>query len=180
MSLERKNIRAKVAAILSTPTIPGIGAVFPSRQSRVAPEEMPCILVYTKSESAEEGISAPRQYRRTLKLVTEIVRMDVNATPVDDFLDTVADEIEQRLFKNETLDGLASDTKLSDTEIDFITDAENEIGFCRLTFDVTYWTNAPREIPDLDAFERYNSTVKVKGSTPDTPPMIDETELPQV
>lgn len=180
MSLERKNIRAKVAEILGTIPIPGINGVFPSRQARVAPEEMPCILVYTKSESAEEGIAAPRQYKRTLKLVTEVVRIDVGPTAVDDFLDTVADEIEQRLFKNETLDGLASDTKLSDTEIDFVTDAENEIGFCRLTFDVTYWTNAPREIEDLDAFERYQSVTKVAGSTPDTPPMIDDTELPQV
>lgn len=180
MSLERKLIREKVAAILGTPAITGVLAVFQNRQARVAPEEMPCILVYTKSESAEEAIAAPRQYRRTLKLVVEIVRMDVSATDVDDFLDTVADEIEQRLFQNETLDGLASDTKLSDTEIDFITDSENEVGFCRLTFDVTYWTQAPREQPNLDAFERYHSDIKVSPSTPTTVPMKDDTELPQV
>jgi hypothetical protein len=181
MSLERKAIREKVAAILgASPPIQGITKIFENRQRRVAAEECPCILIYTKSESANVEIEAPRQYKRILKLVVEIIRLDVNSQDVDDFMDIAADEIEQRLFLNETLDELASDTLLSDTEIDFVTDSEGEYGFCRLTFDVSYWTNSPRERTDLDNFERYHSEIKVEGSTPDTVPMVDDTELPQV
>mgnify|MGYP003554283387 CR=1 FL=1 len=176
----RKTIRAKIAAILTTPTLTGIVNVFESRQARLAPEELPAVIVYTKSEAAEISNVAPREYKRTLKVAVDIARLDTSATPGDDFLDDVAELIEQRLFQNETLDGLASDTFLSDTEIDFITDAQGEIALCRMTFDVIYYTQAPIEQPNLDAFERYSSEIKLPSATPTTPKDLDETELPQI
>lgn len=176
---ERKDIRAKVATILSTPAIAGVAAVFKNKQTRISPPEMPAIIIYTKSESAEVSIAAPREYKRILKLAVDVACIDTSATLVDDFLDDTAAEIEQRLFRNETLDGLASDLFLSDTEIDFITDSENEIGLCRLTFDVIYYTKAPVEQLNLEPFERYNAEYKLPVSTPTTPQDIDETELPQ-
>lgn len=176
---DRKDIRAKVSDILSTPGITGVASVFKNRQQRLAPTDLPAIIIYTKSESAEIDIVAPREYKRTLKLAVDIACIDTSAVSVDDFLDDTADVIEQRLFQNETLDGLASDLKLSDTEIDFITDSENEIGLCRLTFDVTYYSKAPVEQPNLAPFERYSAEYKLPTATPTTPKDTDETELPQ-
>lgn len=146
---------------------------------RVSAEETPCILVYTKSESAEEWVAAPREYRCTLKLVIEAVAINFTSEgkSVDDFLDEMSEQIRQRLFRNETLDGLASDTKLSDTEIDFITDAEDEIGVCRTTFDVQYTEMAPIEQEGLDDFLSYKADFQVVGGTPETLPMTDETVL---
>lgn len=177
---DRKLIRQKVADILTTPGITGIVSVFKNRQQRVAAEELPALIIYTKSESAEISNVAPREYKRTLKLAVDIAYMDKDAARPDDFIDDTAQEIEQRLFRNETLDGLASDLFLSDTEIDFNTDSENETGLCRLTFDVIYYTKAPIEQPNLNPFERYEAEYKLPGSTPTTPQDIDITELPQV
>lgn len=177
---QRKLIREKVVAILATPPITGVvGGVFTNRQKRVSREECPVILVYTKSESAVKGIEAPRQMKRTLKLVVEVgVYKEQDA--VDDTLDDISEEIEQRLMRNETLDGLASDLLLSDTEIDFITDSESEVGALRVTFDIDYWTDAPIEQLDLDDYERYQAKYIPPNATPDTEPMLDESEVPQV
>jgi len=177
---DRKDIREKVFDILSTPAITGVASVFKNRQARLAPEELPAIIIYTKSESAEISNVAPREYKRTMKMAVDVAKIDVSTVLTDDFLDDAAEEIEQRLFQNETLDGLASDLFLSDTEIDFITDAENEIGLLRLTFDVIYYTKAPIEQPGLEAFERYEAEIRLPTATDDTPKDIDQTELPQV
>lgn len=181
MSLQRQLIRKKVADLLSTPPIPLVKGVHVSRQVRVSADETPCILIYTKSESADEWVAAPREYKCTLKLVVEACAINFTSEgkSVDDLLDELSEQIRQRLFQNETLDGLASDTKLSDTEIDFITDSEDEIGVCRTTFDVTYSEASPKEQSGLDNFETYHAEYKVDGSTPATVPMIDESELDQ-
>lgn len=179
MSLQRKLIRYKALEVLSVPMIPSVLASFANKQSRVAQEEMPCIIVYTKSEKSEIGIQAPRQYLNTLQLVIEIAVSYQQGDRPDDLLDDISEEVRQKIFRNETLDGLVSDSKLSDTEIDFVTDSEVEIGVCRMTFDVTYWDDAPKEQPGLDDFLRYHAEYHVAGSTEDTIPMEDDSEVPQ-
>lgn len=178
---ERQSIREHVAALLLSPPMhEDISGVYASRQARVHEEEKAVILVYTKSESAELSVAAPREYKRTLKLAVEVARFDQPSSEVDAFLDSIALEVETRVLKDETFGGLVADVVLSDTEIDFITDAENEIGVARLLFDIEYQTKAPREDFDLDAFERYRAEYEPPGATPETIPMVDETELPQV
>ena len=179
MSLQRKLIRHKVADILSEPVISNIKKVFSNRQARVSADEVPCVIVYTKSEKSEIGIQAPRQYTNTLALVVLIQVLHNDNPLVDDLLDEISEEVRQRLFKNETLDGLAADLKLADTEIDFITDSEAEIGACRMTFDVTYWDDAPKEVSGLDDFLRYHAEYPIVGSTPETVPIEDDSEVPQ-
>jgi len=180
MPHERKQIRDFVAGLLASPSMHAdISGVYPSRQARVHEEEKAVILVYTKSETVEVGVAAPREYQRTLKLAVEIARFDGAADDVDDFLDEIALEIEKRILKDETMGGLVADTLLSDTEIDFVADSEKEIGACRLTFDVIYQTQAPREDLTLDSFERYHADFVPPNATPDTVPVVDETELPQ-
>lgn len=168
--------------MLATPPIT-IGAhtlaVYQNRQARVQEGEKAILVVYAKNEAAEIFNEAPRLYERTLKLVVEVAIYDHTATDLDDLLDDISDEIEQRVFRNEYLDDLAKTTFLSDTEIDFITDSEVPIGVCRVTFDVIYQTDAPIEQPNLDAWERYHAETKVVGSTDDTEPMVDDTELEQ-
>lgn len=174
MSHQRQEIRDKVVELLT-----GIAEVnervFPNRARRLFEEELPAILVYTKSETGEIGVQAPREYKRTLKLAIEIVaKADED---LDNDLDDIAKEIETRLFRNETLDGLVSDVQYSDTEIEFEPEAQVPVGAARLTFDVEYWTEAPDEIPDLDDFEKAHIETLPEGATDDTEPAVDDLDM---
>ena len=176
MSHQRKLIREAMVQLLTG--IEGIGdRVFESRARRLFPEELPAILVYTKSETAEIWVQGAREYKRTMKLAIEVLaKADEN---VDDTIDDLCQEIEQRIFRKETLDGVTSDVKYSDTDIDFEPDAETPICAARLTFDCEYYTEAPEEQFGLDDFETAHVETKPAGSTDDTEPAKDDLEMEQ-
>ena len=93
---KRQTIRNKIKTILTTPAIAAIGPrVFTNRMRKVFPEELPCIIIYSKSESAEITVAAPRQYKRVMKLAIEIIdKWDESAeATLDDTLDDRLDEI---------------------------------------------------------------------------------------
>ena len=152
---------------------------------KVFASELPCIVVYSRTESAEINVAAPREYKRTLKMAVEIIDKfdDVSENTlddaVDDRLDEIAEEVEQRLMRNETLDGLASDLILSDTEIDFNPEGEQPTGAARLTFDIEYNTLAPIEQLNLDAFETAHIEYKIQPDTGQDS-AEDDIELPQI
>lgn len=184
--MNRTDIRTAIKVLLTETPIAAIGGrVFTNRGRKLFPEELPAIIIYTKSESAEIYVEAPREYRRTMKLAIEVFdKYDTGAETtmedsVDDRLDAIADEIEQRIFRDETLDGDVSDIKLSDIEADYMPEGEQPIGALRLTFDVEYFTLAPVDQPNLDAFETAHIETKV---TPDNgqDAAVDEIELPQI
>lgn len=182
---KRQTIRNKIKTLLTTPAIAAVGArVFTNRMRKVFPEELPCIIIYSKSESAEITVTAPRQYTRTMKLAVEIIdKWDESAQSnlddtVDDRLDEIATEVEKRLYRNETLDNEVVDLLFSDIETDFDPTGEQPVGAMRLTFDVLYNVDAPDEQPNLDAFE----TAHVEYTTqPDggQEKAVDDIELPQ-
>lgn len=176
MSTTRKQIRAAVAQLLQG--ISGVGSrVFESRSRQVWPEELPAILVYTRTETAEIFNESPREYKRTLQLAVEVIaKGDEN---VDDTLDDLCQEIEHRIFQDDTLDNLVSDTILSDTEIDFVPDGEQPVGAARITFNVEYFTLAPEEQEGLDDFLRAHIETTPVPSTEDTEPAVDDVDLPQ-
>lgn len=184
--MNRTDIRTAILTLLTETPIPAIGSrVFTNRSRKLFPEELPAIVIYSKSESAEIYIEAPREYKRTLKLAIEIFdKYDTGGETtledsVDDRLDAIADEIEQRIFRNETLDGDVSDIKLSDMESDYMPEGEQPIGAMRLTFDVEYFTYAPVDQPNLDAFERAHIETKVPPDLGQDA-AVDDVELPQI
>lgn len=176
MSTTRKQIRAAFKQLLTG--ISGVNSnVFASRSRQVWPEELPAILVYTRTETAEIYIDAPREYKRTLQLAVEIIaKGDEN---VDEALDNLCQEVERRVFQDETLNDLVSDTILSDTEIDFVPDGEQPVGAARITFNVEYFSLAPEEKDGLDDFLRAHIETLPVPSTDDTEPAEDDLDLPQ-
>jgi len=182
---KRQTIRNKIKTILTTPAIAAIGPrVFTNRMRKVFPEELPCIIIYSKSESAEITVAAPRQYKRIMKLAIEIIdKWDESAEAtlddtLDDRLDEIATEVEKRLYRNETLDGEVIDLLFSDIETDFVPEGEQPVGAMRLTFDVEYNVDAPDEQPGLDAWETAHAefTIQPDGGQEKA---VDDIELPQ-
>lgn len=183
---KRQAIRDKVKALLTTPAIAQVGArVYTNRMRKVYPEELPCIVIYSKSESAEINVAGPREYKRTMKLAVEIIDKygDPSDTTledsVDDRLDEIAAQVEQRLYRNETLDGEVSDLLFSDIETDFVVEGEQPVGAMRLTFDVEFIIEAPDTQPNLDAFEIAHVEILTQPDAGQEK-TVDDIELPQV
>ncbi len=180
---QRKIIRAKIIEILKG--IEGIAdagqSVFANRSRKVYPEEMPALIVYTRDEQAEIEIGAPRAYKRVLRMAVEIVTdTKDDAVAPDDLVDDVTAEIERRMFRDETLTGLVSDVRLSDTEMETNSDGETMHAAARVTFEVHYWTDAPEEQIGLDDFERVHSEMLPTGSIDDdTEPATDDVTIDQ-
>jgi hypothetical protein len=137
---QRKLIRDAVATMLTGQTAAGSRVL----KTQVVPwqkTQLPALAVYTLQESAEESGSAPLEYKRTVSLAIEGAVMQ--ASGVDDALDSLAEEIERVMFGDEWLSGTAFKSRLSSTETDFAVVGEKPVGLIRLTFDVTYHTDAP-------------------------------------
>lgn len=176
MSHQRTEIRNAIVTLLSG--ISGVQQVYPSQTRRLYAAELPAILVYTKSEAAEIFIEAPREYKRTMKLAIEVVAKAGEEDDLDNTLDDICKEIETRIFRNETLNGLVSDLKYSDTEIDFVPDGDQPVGAGRITFDCEYFTLAPEEQVALDDWSKAHVEMLPEGAIEDdTEPAKDDLTL---
>lgn len=178
---QRKQIRAFIVDLLKG--IEGVAAtgqaVFANRSRKVFPEEMPALIVYTRSEQAELGLEAPRSYERRLRVGIEIITdTKDDADSPDDVVDDIGAEIERRMFKDETLSGLVSDVRLSDTDMETNSDGETQHAASRITFEIHYWTDAPEEQTDLDDFETVHSEMLPSNAIEgDTEPAVDDIAL---
>lgn len=185
---KRKQIRAAVKTLLTG--ISGVGSnVFANRAKKLFPEELPAIIIFAKDEPAEKFAESPREMKRTLRLVVEITKRIEEKSPsdttpddafdakLDDELDDICEEVEQRMFNNTTLNNLASDVLLNNTEIDHGIDGDREIAVAKITFDVEYYTYAPAETSGLDDFEKAHMEWTVEGGN-NPAPAVDEVELP--
>lgn len=124
-------------------------------------EEIPALSVYSLSETAEVFNEAPRNLRRRLELAVEIVAHGIEG--IDNFLDSVALQVENVVFIDETLNGLVSDCRLTGTEMIQRTEGESPVGAIVLRFDATYFTDAPEQ-QNLPPYEGADIIIKPSGS----------------
>jgi len=165
----RKLIRKKVAELLKNNTAAG-KRVFPNASVPPNEKQLPVILIYPRSESAAKYAEAPRELERGLDLAIEIyaagpeVDEDGNEPEdedsLEDILDDLSEQVERIMHKDETLQGTADDSILTNTEMEFSGTGAQPIGSSRLTYSVTYYTHAPRSIEQqldrIDNFEKAN------------------------
>lgn len=187
----RKLIRKKIVEILTGATDAGV-RVFPNASVPPAEEELPVILVYPRSESAGKYAESPRELERDLDLAIEIVAKgpEVNVdleTPkegektLEDILDDIADQIECAMSRDETLQGTADDSILTNTEFEFESVGGLPIGSARLTYSVTYFTMLPRDVSKqsgLAAFKKVEADWNI-GDDENTREADDSIDIPQ-
>ena len=77
-----------------------------------------------------------------------IVECYVKATSNFDYtIDTISKEVEVAIAADRTLDGLAKDTYLESTEIEFNAEGEKPLGYVSLTFLTNYYVK--EKAPDV-------------------------------
>jgi hypothetical protein len=139
----RQQIREKIGTTLTGLTTTGSN-VFESRVYPLENANLPALIIYTKEESSEPiVIGTQRLMSRELSVVVEGYAKATSN--FDDTIDTISKEVEAAIAADRTLDGLAKDTYLESTEIEFNSEGEKPLGYVSLTFLTNYYVkeNAP-------------------------------------
>lgn len=180
MSQKRKLIRHAALAMLVGQTAAGT-RVFEDNADKVFELELPCLLLNPDGEAAIDLASdGPREYRRTMTLHVLTAVKGATLAAVLDALDDLDHQVEQIFFRNDTLNGTAAGSRIVRVSQDVVAEGRQLVGSHQLTFEVTYYQDAPDPAGDtLDAFE--SAGVKVDtGPVPDNVPEIEaEIPLPQ-
>ena len=112
--------------------------VFESRVYPIENSKLPALVIYTKSETSEPiVIGTDRVMSRELSVVVEGYAKATSN--FDDTIDTISKEVEEAIAADRTLGGLAKDTYLESTQIDFNAEGEKPLGFVSLTFISNYY-----------------------------------------
>lgn len=144
MSHVRQQLRERAATTLTGLTTTG-SKVYQSRIYPLGSANLPGLLIYTKSEDSEAvTMSGARTVIRNLSLVIEGYVKAVSN--YDDTVDTIAKEVETAMGNDVTLNGLAKNSFLESTQIEYDGEGEKPVAVVSLTYNVEYMTieNAPQ------------------------------------
>ena len=139
----RQQIRERVALDVTGLVTTGAN-VFQSRVYPIEDSKLPCLLVYSNSEESEIlNQGSPRLLLRTLSITIQGVASE--SSNIDDKLDLIAKEIEIAMAADVDINGLAQDSFMTSSEIDFTSDGAKTIGTLRVNYQIEYRTldNAP-------------------------------------
>ena len=133
----RQQIREYFGTTLTGLTTTGSN-VYESRVYTLQENALPALVIFTKSETAEPiVIGTDRLLSRELSVVVEgYCKATSN---FDDTIDTISKEIEKAIAADRTLGGLAKDTYIESTEIEYTGEGEQPVGFITLTFLTNYY-----------------------------------------
>lgn len=148
MTHPRQDIRDAIVTMLSNGNTSAGTNVFSSRIKPITEANVPAINVQTFRENATLFNETKRIYRRILTVGIAVI--DRANNDLDDKLDQIADQVESIILKDETLGGVASDTKLSDTNMRLEL-GDNTIGGVIISFDVEYYTEHQQEFDEQDS-----------------------------
>lgn len=140
----RRQIREAVAGAVTGLATTG-ARVFQSRVYPTQTSELPCLLVYTRSETSEPiTIHPDREIERNLQL--EIVAVAKANADLDDTLDQICKEVEIALaMPLAAIVGKGKSIELVSTEMDMQGSGEKPTGSATMTYQVDYFNaeNAP-------------------------------------
>jgi hypothetical protein len=141
----RQQIREYFGTTLTGLTTTG-NNVYESRVYTLQENALPSLVIYTKSEISEPiVIGTDRTMSRELSVVVEAY---CKATSnFDDTIDTISKEVEEAIAADRTLGGLAKDTYIESTEIEYTGEGEQPVGYVSLTFLTNYYVQETN--PDI-------------------------------
>jgi hypothetical protein len=163
MSRERKLIRQRLTDRLKGRTAAGDN-VFPSLATRNWGENLPAIMVYTRSEQVESELTkAPLSFKVLLNVSVEVHAK--NSEDPSDELDDLCHEVEELIAQEDTLGGACEYCRFDSLETEFEANGEAVVGAARLNFYACYIKEAPRETSPLDDFKTANARWPIGGET---------------
>lgn len=159
MSHARQLIRKAVQAALIAENTAAGTRVFSTRMVPWETTDLPAVAIYTLNEpiDAESRNNSPRKLWRNLELKIEAqVIADAN---VEDVIDDLAVQLERAMNRDYTFGQTASDSILTNTEVNVEVIGERPVGVLELTYDVVYYTHSPEA---EDAIPVSLNTIDVK------------------
>lgn len=138
MAHARKAIRERVTTVLTGLTTTG-ARVYQSRVYPMREAQLPGLLIFTESETMElASLTPPRTQQRTLNLVVEAYVRGVSNYDSD--LDIIAEEVEEALTADLTLNSLARDLSVVGFEAEFSGEGDQPLATGRFTVEINYIT----------------------------------------
>ena len=135
MAHYRQQIREQVATTLTGLDTTG-NNVFQSRIYNIEESKLPCICIYTVSETSEPiSMSPPRSIEKVLDLVVEIYVKGLNSSSD---LETVLKEVKEKMFTDRLINNLAKDSYLTTQELTYNGEGDKNIAVGVLTYQVFY------------------------------------------
>ena len=135
MAHYRQQIRERVATTLTGLNTTG-NNVFQSRIYNIEESKLPCLCIYTVSETSEPiSMSPPRSIEKVLDLVIEIYIKGQNSATD---LDAVVKDVKTKMFSDRLINNLAKDSYLSTQELTYNGEGDKNIAVGVLTYQVFY------------------------------------------
>lgn len=139
MAHVRKQIRDRFEALLSAGATLATGGVYASRVYPLTEAKLPALTIYAGSETSGLETMGAKTLARDLSLIVDAY---VRVTDTfDDAIDALCVQVEEAIAADYSLNGLAKNTVLTSTEIDFDGEAERPVGVARMTFTIRYVTS---------------------------------------
>jgi len=139
MSHVRQQIRDRIATILTSGVTLVSSRVYKTRVYPLSQAKLPAVTVYVGAESSILMTMGVKTLMRDLEVSIDVYE-NANAS-LDDNLDAIAVQIEETIGADFTLNGLAKQSVLTSTSIDFSGETEQPVGIARLTFTIRYITS---------------------------------------
>jgi hypothetical protein len=164
-----KSIRGAIRDRLYDRTAAGT-KVFTNRADKVWQESIPSIVIYTRSETVERDQAAPPEYKRTARVVIELLLQDRSGFPLDDDTDDLAEEVEALLFADPTLRAelgdVVSDGRQVGYEVSLADGGEVLIAGARITWEFVYFQAADvGSLAELAPWKEARSTYSTQPET---------------
>lgn len=143
MAHVRKQIRDKFVTIL-TAGVPLVSKrVYATRVYSLTQAKLPAITISSGAESSGlmtiGATMGTKSLNRTLEITVSIYE-NANAS-LDSLIDAIAVQIEEAIGADFTLSGIAKQSVLTSTNIEFSGETEQPVGIATLTFAVQYITS---------------------------------------
>ena len=143
MAHVRKQIRDKFVTIL-TAGVPLVSKrVYATRVYSLTQEKLPAITISSGAESSSLMTIGATMGAKSLNRILEItvsIYENANAS-LDSLIDAIAVQIEEAIGADFTLSGIAKQSVLTSTNIEFSGETEQPVGIATLTFSVQYITS---------------------------------------
>jgi hypothetical protein len=139
----RQQIRERIATNVTGLATTGSN-VYQSRVYPMASGNLPGLLIYSTSEDSEiDVMGSVGTLNRILNITVEGYVKSI--TEFDDKIDDICKEVETAMAGDQTINGLAKNSFLSSTEIEYNGDGDQPIGVVTMNYVVQYRTatNAP-------------------------------------
>lgn len=143
MAHVRKQIRDKFVTILTAGVSLVSKRVYATRVYSLTQAKLPAITISSGAESSGlmtiGATMGAKSLNRTLEITVSIYE-NANAS-LDSLIDAIAVQIEEAIGADFTLSGIAKQSVLTSTNIEFSGETEQPVGIATLTFAVQYITS---------------------------------------